>query len=1559
MIYSVAGTHVDPLFGRIRLETYPQLPDEKNRLHAVSIERSRLLALIEYVQQSARSRAKVVSNVADHGRFLLFDHQVAGVEGVVLDSTGEDGEEPLWLSVPRPPNPELPPKGSSPWLSPWLGVGDAVLAAPQLASAVEGAALIAAGTHRDSTLVVTDLRQAADPAVAPGEVVRLAEYGFRPEVERQLARYLEHEWAPWAEFERRRRRRARLYVQLLTLQQELAGALVDGQLELVWGVGLGVWKHDDTTAAYPLVTCPVDLAFNVKTGAAEIRPRDAEPRLELDFYTAIDRPGVAQADRLSREFISASGTPISPFEPESFEPLLDIARACLDPEAEVPGTGEPKLRITRSWVLFARPRSASVLIQDLDRFARALQQAGEEPDLPPAVAALVSEPSTAIAPVALPRFRGVSTIAGDAAAEAGDLHFPKPFNDEQLRIVQLLESNDGVVVQGPPGTGKTHTIANIICHWLASGRRVLVTSMKDPALAVLRDKLPEEIRPLAIALLANEEDGMKQFEASIHKIASEVQSIDPVATGRDIARLTDSIDALHDRLGRIDADLNRWARINLMRIDLEGENVDPLDAAHEVAQSSAGLDWLPDALGAGPQYAPNFSDDDFARLRSARLRLGPDIDYAGRRLPEPGAFPDARTMLQTHDDLVRFARLAGASRAGDVPMIADPGQETLVRLHETSERIERIVQLRERIAAANRPWTAALATRLKAGVFNNECRLLDTLGQELEQANGERGVFLERPVTAPKGSERDRELIQAAENLAAGRRAFGLTGVFFRNEAKAKLDAVEVAGQSPVAPADWQHVAAWLRLQLKARELVARWNGLAAELGLDAVPIEDPRSLALVLEEFTLYREVHALATEESALVQHAARLFPGWPLARRVAQDDAALADLERIIGHYLGTYRLGEVWLVKERLQSALDGTGGRVVDEVRRFLATILGDPEVAEQGFLAGWSALVADMGRLGTLADALATVAEVTEQIERCGAPKFAAALRQPDAAGGLSSMPEDWRAGWRRRRLATHLSTIDSQQEFRRLAAARQDLEHDLARLYHDAVVRRTWLKLAESATPRVRAALQAYLNAIQKIGKGTGKRAARYRQDAREAAAEANRAVPCWIMPHHRVSESLPPQFGCFDLVVIDEASQSDLSALPALLRGRKLLIVGDDKQVSPEGVGQEEQKIKATMQRYLGEQVALYRAQMSPERSIYDLAKVVFAGSGVMLKEHFRCVAPIIEYSKREFYAHELRPLRLPRPSERIDPPLVDVWIQNAERKDDVNAAEADYIVGEIRRIAADPRMQHRSIGVVSLLGESQALHIWERLVENLSPELLHRHAIACGDARTFQGRERDIMFLSMVSAPNAVGAPLSRDIFAQRFNVAASRARDRMVLVRSVDLDDLSEADRLRRGLIAHFSAPFAEHADTSGDPRDRCESPMERELYDWLAQRGYRVTPQARIGAYRIDLLVEGGNDARLAVECDGDRYEGPARWADDIRRQRALERTGWAFWRCFAASLVLRREAVLGDLVATLDALGIRPVTTGAILPGIHVEARRVRVKTEDPAETTGSMLNAG
>ena len=69
----------------------------------------------------------------------------------------------------------------------------------------------------------------------------------------------------------------------------------------------------------------------------------------------------------------------------------------------------------------------------------------------------------------------------------------------------------------------------------------------------------------------------------------------------------------------------------------------------------------------------------------------------------------------------------------------------------------------------------------------------------------------------------------------------------------------------------------------------------------------------------------------------------------------------------------------------------------------------------------------------------------------------------------------------------------------------------------------------------------------------------------------------------------------------------------------------------------------------------------------------------------------------------------------------------------------------------------------------------------------------------------------------------------------------------------------------------------------DLRKLCESPFEREMYDELTQRGYWVTPQVRVGQYRIDMVVEGHNDARLAVECDGDKYHGADKWADDMQR----------------------------------------------------------------------------
>jgi Cdc6-like AAA superfamily ATPase len=1466
-----------------------------------------------------------------------------------MNVNGPESEDEIWLAVERL-HETRPPNVANPVLRPWIEMTQGPTEEPRLREATDGASLIAAGTHCSSGRPPEQDKPAIDPEVP----ITLADYEEAGLVRAHFETYLATRWRPWADEEKRRRRTIRLYSQLFTLKQQLEGGIVEAQLELVWGVGLGIWNSSGAAVSYPLVGRLAEMSLNPVTAEVAIRPRDVDARIEVDWYASVDNPGVADLERTAKEFFRKATTTFSPFDRGTFEPLLRTAATNLDPNgiywpSEVPAEdrtlpkSDDKLRVTDTWVLFARPRTNNLFLLDLEK----LKKRAEEAEVyPPAVAAVVTDPDTTNPAVELPSFRGVSASyhaeRSTSAKKERDLYFPKAFNDEQVRIVQLLDCSDGVVVQGPPGTGKTHTIANVICHYLAEGKRVLVTSMKDPALAVLQEHLPEEIRPLAISLLTSEQEGMKQFEHAIQKIASEVQGLDRSSTARTINRLSEFIDGLHGKLASIDRKISEWAKRNLAKVTLETEEIDPQDAAREVVEEVDQCEWLPDTLGIAPEFAPQFSDADVVRLREARRALGQDIDYLDASLPQLVEFPDSKALLEVHQDLSQFEKLKQGVENGDVPALADSTQETLARARQSLTQIEALRRERDEVVQARRNWTAAMRERLRRRGNDNLLPILEALGAELERADDRRKAFLERPVTMPAGIELHPELTLAVRNLAEGKSPFGLKGLFGRSAQKKRLDSIRVLGNPPANAECWEYVAGHLASLRSLRELALRWNALTPELQLEAVPGDKPEGGLAAAQDYALYLKVKGVVKAEEELCAAASLVFPNWAHLRELTDNPQRLADLERALRHHLTKNRLANVWAHKERFQKILKERTGRVTEDIHRFLTETLGNPEIEDARMQADWTALMAELSRVLGLGTHLATVREVCDMVEASGAPRYAAALKHPIVGTVDGLLPDSWRNAWRLRRLTAYLESIDAHEELKKLARERNDVESDLSRAYRDIVVKRTWLKLAENASPGIRAALQAYLNAIQKIGKGTGKRAVRYRHDARMAASQANPAVPCWIMPHYRVSESLPAELGCFDLVVIDEASQSDLTALPSLLRAKKVLIVGDDKQVSPEGVGLEEEKIRSLMSRFLGNQVEPYRPQMSPERSIYDLFKVVFAKSAVMLKEHFRCVAPIIEYSKREFYNHELRPLRMPKASERLDPPLIDVLVEDGYRRGDVNQPEARFVVDEIKAIVTDPNMGGRSIGVVSLLADKQARLIWDWLTQELGPELMQRHRITCGDARTFQGKERDIMFLSMVSAPNEVGAPLSRDTFAQRFNVAASRARDRMYLVRSVALEDLSEADRLRRSLIAHFATPFAQNETRVEDLRTLCESPFEREMYDELTQRGYWVTPQVHVGQYRIDMVVEGHNDARLAVECDGDKYHGPDKWAGDMRREGDLRRAGnWVFWRCFASAFILRRKEMLDDLMKTLAERGIEPIGAEGAPKSVHTEQRVV------------------
>jgi very-short-patch-repair endonuclease/transcription elongation GreA/GreB family factor len=500
----------------------------------------------------------------------------------------------------------------------------------------------------------------------------------------------------------------------------------------------------------------------------------------------------------------------------------------------------------------------------------------------------------------------------------------------------------------------------------------------------------------------------------------------------------------------------------------------------------------------------------------------------------------------------------------------------------------------------------------------------------------------------------------------------------------------------------------------------------------------------------------------------------------------------------------------------------------------------------------------------------------------------------------------------------------------RALAQERLELDREIANQFERLVRERTFYALAQSMTGPVRAALMMFATALRKIGKGTGVGAQRHRRDAQQAMAACYAGVPCWIMPSWRVAEQLPGELGTFDLVIMDEASQSDIREVTALLRGKKVLIVGDDKQVSPTAAFIENAKIDRLERTFLTKQP--FKTLLLPGASLYDLAKVMFPDKFIMLREHFRCVEPIIRFST-QFYTEDLIPLRIPTVHERLDPPLVDIYVPDGRRTGDkMNLREAEVIVSEIKRIIDTPALARiagadawRSIGVISLIGSKQSALISRMLLDLIGEELILRHRIACGDSAIFQGNERDIMFLSMVADPTSKQAQTAMH-FEQRFNVALSRARDQLYLVRSVREEELNPND-LKAKVIRHFKDPMKGRVRPSGDLEAFCDSEFEKDVLRRLVQRGYQVTPQVGAMGYRIDLVVEGRGDARLAIECDGDKYHGPERWADDMARQRVLERVGWRFWRCWASSFTVDPDGCMADLFATLDRLGIEPQHT--------------------------------
>ncbi|WP_331446180.1 AAA domain-containing protein [Natranaerobius thermophilus] len=485
------------------------------------------------------------------------------------------------------------------------------------------------------------------------------------------------------------------------------------------------------------------------------------------------------------------------------------------------------------------------------------------------------------------------------------------------------------------------------------------------------------------------------------------------------------------------------------------------------------------------------------------------------------------------------------------------------------------------------------------------------------------------------------------------------------------------------------------------------------------------------------------------------------------------------------------------------------------------------------------------------------------------------------------------------------------------------ELRHKEKKILEQVVSTSTWLNLSKNVTEGNRKNLIAWQQTMKRIGKGTGKYAGYYRKQAREKMDKAKGAVPVWVMPFNKVIENFPAWSDKFDLVIVDESSQVDIFGLLSFFRGNQLLVVGDDKQISPQGVGQNLQAVHRIMKTYLSD--VEHGDLFEPKYSLYDLSKQVFPGV-IMLKEHFRCLPEIIQFSNDLMYQGEILPLREKMGSVGQEwSSIVRVPIENGYRmvNSKSNEPEAKKIVETIIQCCEREEYADKTMGVISLLGDEQANLIEKMLMEELGPEEMKRRKLHAGDAYYFQGDERDVIFLSMVEAKGEHRpAVLNKEDDFKRFNVAMSRAKDQVWLFHSIDTDNLNPQD-VRYKLIHYFKSPHRLQKE-SAELEELCDSKFEKDVLKDLLRLGYTVEPQYQVGTKRIDLVVLGMDGSKLAVECDGDAYHGIENWEYDWNRQIQLERLGWKFFRIRGSAYYRAPEKEINDLASVLEEMGIYP-----------------------------------
>ena len=366
--------------------------------------------------------------------------------------------------------------------------------------------------------------------------------------------------------------------------------------ELMAGNGV-LTDSKDVSINHPVFLKRVDIELIAKENTILVSDTNAEPEIYVMLLSALND---VYNDTIKAVEDDAQERNIHPFDHLYGRSLLKGLTTRLTSDSNWLDEGkelEEEARIVIRWmpVFFLRKRTDGTA-RTIDIIKEEIKQ---DAPVPKTVINIVN-------PTTLPEDTEEETMPAGGHFEVKaysptvdeSILFSKPANKEQLEIAKQVQHQSAVLVQGPPGTGKTHTIANLISHFLAQGKRILITSQTNKALRVLKEKIPEPLQPLCVAMLMLD-DSNEDLERSVDGIVEYITTYDIKQASQRAECRRKQRNVLQQELSAAETLVRQIRHMEFEPIAWCGDSLSPAKAAALIA---AQVDIIPGDIAEGEPF---------------------------------------------------------------------------------------------------------------------------------------------------------------------------------------------------------------------------------------------------------------------------------------------------------------------------------------------------------------------------------------------------------------------------------------------------------------------------------------------------------------------------------------------------------------------------------------------------------------------------------------------------------------------------------------------------------------------------------------------------------------------------------------------------------------------------------------------------------------------------------------------------------------------------------------------------------------------------------------------